>query len=118
MENTLERTIAWLRTRGVLFGEWKGDVKEQEQSVWNRYLRQLPTRFRNLRFGFIDELLQFYSIFYFTINDCIQTVTKTVQEDGKSSIKHVECIDGSPMFSFSSKCRQFLSCHKAVEKKI
>lgn len=107
MENTLERTIAWLRTRGVLFGEWKGDVKEQEQPVWNRYLRQLPTRFRNLRFGFIDELLQFYSIFYFTINDCIQTVTKTVQEDGKSSIKHVECTDGSPMFSFSSKCRQF-----------
>lgn len=59
MEHTLERTIAWLRTRGVLFGEWKGDVKEQEQPVWNRYLRQLPTRFRNLRFGFIDELLQF-----------------------------------------------------------
>ena len=59
MEHTLERTIAWLRTRGVLFGEWKGDVKEQEQPAWNRYLRQLPTRFRNLRFGFIDELLQF-----------------------------------------------------------
>ena len=51
MEHTQERTIAWLRTRGVLFGEWKGDVNEQEQPVWNRYLRQLPTRFRNLRFG-------------------------------------------------------------------